>query len=38
VEIAVLIKQVPATESLIEIADDGLEIKTDGINWVHEPL
>jgi electron transfer flavoprotein beta subunit len=37
VEIAVLIKQVPATESLIEIADDGLEIKTDGINWVMNP-
>lgn len=36
-EIAVLIKQVPATESLIEIADDGLEIKTDGINWVMNP-
>ena len=36
-EIAVLIKQVPATESLIEIADDGLAIKTDGINWVMNP-
>ena len=36
-EIAVLLKQVPATESLIEIADDGKEIKTDGINWVMNP-
>jgi electron transfer flavoprotein beta subunit len=37
VEIAVLLKQVPATESLIEIADNGTEIKTDGINWVMNP-
>ncbi len=36
-EIAVLLKQVPATESLIEIADDGASIKTDGINWVMNP-
>lgn len=36
-EIAVLLKQVPATESLIEIADDGSSIKTDGINWVMNP-
>ncbi len=36
-EIAVLLKQVPATESLIEIADDGAAIKTDGINWVMNP-
>ena len=36
-EIAVLLKQVPATESLIEIADDGTSIKTDGINWVMNP-
>lgn len=36
-EIAVLIKQVPATESLIEVADDGTAIKTDGINWVMNP-
>jgi electron transfer flavoprotein beta subunit len=33
----VLLKQVPATESLIEIADDGTTIKTDGINWVMNP-
>jgi electron transfer flavoprotein beta subunit len=37
VEIAVLLKQVPATESLIELADDGTGIKTDGINWVINP-
>jgi len=37
VEIAVLLKQVPATESLIEIADDGTAIKTEGINWVLNP-
>ncbi|WP_319406197.1 electron transfer flavoprotein subunit beta/FixA family protein [uncultured Desulfosarcina sp.] len=36
-EIAVLLKQVPATESLIEIADGGAAIKTDGINWVMNP-
>lgn len=36
-EIAVLLKQVPATESLLEIADDGTSIKTDGINWVMNP-
>lgn len=36
-EIAVLLKQVPATESLIDIADDGVGIKTDGINWVMNP-
>lgn len=36
-EIAVLLKQVPATESLIEIGDDGTAIKTDGINWVMNP-
>jgi electron transfer flavoprotein beta subunit len=37
VEIAVLLKQVPATESLIEIADGEAAIKTDGINWVMNP-
>jgi len=37
VEIAVLIKQVPDTESLIEIADGHPDIKTDGINWVMNP-
>jgi electron transfer flavoprotein beta subunit len=37
VEIAVLLKQVPATESLIEIADGDTGIKTEGINWVMNP-
>jgi electron transfer flavoprotein beta subunit len=37
VEIAVLLKQVPSTESAIEIADSGTTIKTDGINWVMNP-
>jgi electron transfer flavoprotein beta subunit len=37
VEIAVLLKQVPSTESAIEIADGGTTIKTDGINWVMNP-
>jgi electron transfer flavoprotein beta subunit len=37
VEIVVLLKQVPATESLIRIADDGVSIKTDDIKWVINP-
>jgi electron transfer flavoprotein beta subunit len=37
VEIVVLLKQVPATESLIDIADDGLSIKTDDVKWVINP-
>ena len=36
-EIVVLLKQVPATESLIEIADDGVSIKTDDIKWIMNP-
>lgn len=36
-EIAVLLKQVPSTESAIEIAADGTAIKTDGLNWVLNP-
>ncbi len=36
-EIVVLLKQVPATESLIGIADDGISIKTDDIKWVINP-
>ncbi|MFC1816482.1 electron transfer flavoprotein subunit beta/FixA family protein [Thermodesulfobacteriota bacterium] len=36
-EIVVLLKQVPATESLIEIAADGLSIKTDDIKWIMNP-
>jgi len=37
VEIVVLLKQVPATESLIEIAADGVSIKTADIKWVMNP-
>ena len=36
-EIVVLLKQIPATESLIRIADDGVSIKTDDIKWVVNP-
>jgi electron transfer flavoprotein beta subunit len=37
VEIIVLLKQVPATESLIRVDDDGASIKTDDIKWVVNP-
>jgi electron transfer flavoprotein beta subunit len=37
VEIVVLLKQVPATESLIGIAADGVSIKSDDIKWVINP-
>jgi len=36
-EIVVLVKQVPDTESLIEIAGDGVSIKTQDIKWVMNP-
>ena len=36
-EIIVLLKQIPATESLIEIADDGVSIRTGDIKWVINP-
>lgn len=36
-DIIVLLKQVPSTESMIEIADDGVSIKPDGIKWVINP-
>ncbi len=36
-EILVLLKQVPATESLIAIADDGVSIKPDGLKYVINP-
>ncbi len=36
-EILVLVKQVPATESMIAIAGDGVSIKTDGIKFVMNP-
>jgi electron transfer flavoprotein beta subunit len=37
VEILVLLKQVPATESMIAIADDGVSIKPDGLKYVINP-
>ena len=37
VEIVVLLKQVPATESLVGIAEDGKSIKTADIKWVVNP-
>ena len=36
-EIVVLVKQVPDTESLIEIDSDGVSIKTQDIKWVMNP-
>ena len=36
-EIIVLVKQVPDTESLIEIADDRVSIKKQDIKWVMNP-
>jgi electron transfer flavoprotein beta subunit len=36
-EIVVLVKQVPDTESLIQIGGDGKTIKTDDIKWVMNP-
>jgi electron transfer flavoprotein beta subunit len=36
-EIVVLVKQVPDTESLIQIAGDGVSIKTDDLKWVVNP-
>lgn len=36
-EIVVLLKQVPSTESLVEIAGDGVSIKADDIKWVINP-
>lgn len=35
--IFVLLKQVPATESAVEVADDNTTIKTQDINWVINP-
>jgi electron transfer flavoprotein beta subunit len=37
VEIVILLKQVPATESIIGIGEDGISIKTDDIKWVINP-
>ena len=36
-EIVVLLKQVPATEAFIEIADDGVSVKTQNLKWVINP-
>ncbi len=36
-DIIVLLKQTPATESNIEIADDGASIKTGDVKWVMNP-
>lgn len=36
-DIVVLVKQVPDTEALIQIAGDGMSIKTDNIKWVMNP-
>ena len=36
-EILVLLKQVPATESMIAVADDGASIKADGLKYVINP-
>ena len=36
-DVLVLLKQVPSTESMIEIAGDGISIKTDDLKWVINP-
>ena len=36
-EIIVLLKQVPATDTLVKIADDGVSIRTEDIKWVINP-
>lgn len=36
-EIVVLLKQVPSTESLVAIAADGTTIKTEDLNWIISP-
>lgn len=36
-EIVVLLKQVPATDALVEIADDDQSIKSDSVSWVINP-
>lgn len=36
-EIVVLLKQVPATETFVEIAGDGASIRTESIKWVINP-
>lgn len=36
-DVVVLVKQVPDTEALVQIAGDGVSIKTDNIKWVMNP-
>ncbi len=36
-DIVVLVKQVPDTESLVQIAEDGASIKTQDIKWIMNP-
>jgi len=36
-EIVVLLKQVPATESYVGIGDDGVSAKTDNVKWIISP-
>jgi len=36
-DIVVLVKQVPDTESLVQIAADGVSVKKDEIKWVMNP-
>jgi len=36
-DIVVLVKQVPDTESLVQIADDGVSIKKQDIKWIMNP-
>lgn len=36
--IIVLLKQVPATETNVSIADDGKRIQTEGVKWVMNPF
>lgn len=36
-DIVVLLKQVPATESLVSVADDGVSIQTNDLKWVINP-
>ncbi len=36
-DIVVLLKQVPSTETAVAIASDGISIKTDDVNWIINP-
>jgi len=37
VDIIVLLKQVPATDTMVRVADDGVSIRTEDIKWVINP-